>query len=153
MFDAWALKLGVIAGLMIAAAGVGVLVALFRYLVWWPTLLLQAPYRPGLVIVRLFAMILLAAVGPLLFLPPGLDVGAMVLLWLTVVPGLAERWVRAAAWKRDSNHDRSEAAVIRRSIMARRGNDRTLADTKPWPEYIIDKARLERRRRYRPPGH
>lgn len=152
MSDAWALKLAAIAGVLIAAVVTGALVALFRWFTWWPTLLLQTLYRPGLIFTRILLVMFFTAAVPIVVLPAGLGVGVMVLLWLTAVPGLTERWVRAAAWKRDKPKDRSEAAAIRLSILARRGDDRTFDAAKPWPEYIVDIARLQRRRRYRPPG-
>lgn len=153
MSDAWALKVAAIIGILSAAAITATLVALFRWFTWWPTLLLQTPYRPGLVFPRMLLVMLFTAAIPILVLPAGLGVGIMVLLWLTIVPGVAERWTRAAAWKRDTGRDRSDAAAIRRSIMARRGDDRVFSGAKPWPEYIVDIARLHRQRRYRPPGH
>jgi hypothetical protein len=153
MSEIWGYKFGVLIGLLIIGAATGTLVALFRYLVWWPTLLLQSPYRPGIVFSRLFVVLILAAAVPLLLLPRGLDVGTMILLWMTVVPGLTEQWARRAAWKRNSSEDRADAAAIRQSILARRGEERTISADKPWPEYIVDAARLQRRRRYRPPGH
>jgi hypothetical protein len=153
MSDEWGYKLGVLLALLLAAAFTGVFIALFRRLAWWPTLLLQLPYRPGLVFFRMLVLLMGSAVTALLLLPSGVDVGVMILLWLTVVPGLTELWARTAAWKRDEEKDRSDAATIRRSIRARRNDDWKFDDSKPWPDYIVDKARLDRRKRYRPPGH
>lgn len=153
MSEAWAYKLAVLASILIVALATGAVVALFRWLVWWPALLLRTPFRPGLVFIRLIIVLVAAAAVSLLLLPRGLDVGAMVLLWLTVVPGITERWASRAAWKRDSPQDRVDAAAIRQSKLARRGEERTVSADRPWPEYIVDVARLQRRRRYRPPGH
>lgn len=153
MSEAWAYKLAVLASILIVALATGAVVALFRWLVWWPALVLQTPFRPGLVITRLVFVTIAAATVPLLLLPRGLDVGTMVLLWLTVVPGITEQWVRRAAWKRNSPQDRADAAAIRRSKLARRGEEHNVSADRPWPGYIVDVARLQRRRRYRPPGH
>lgn len=152
MSDLWAAKLSLLLLILFDAAIIGIAVYAFRRMTWWPSLFLQVPVRPWTVLGALFAVLFGIALLAILCLQAGVDSCVTLLSWLTFAPGLADMLARQVAWRRDQQDDRTGAIRIRKAILERRGETVSLDADKPWPSYIVDVARLERRRNYNPPG-
>lgn len=152
MFDVWVAKLSLLIVILLMAAITALAVYAFRRMTWWPSLFLQVPVRPWTVLSALFVILFGITLLTILCLPAGVDVCVTLLSWLTIAPGLADMLARQIAWSRDTVSDRAGAARIRKSILERRGETVTFDESRPWPSYIVDIARLNRRRKYNPPG-